>query len=397
MSPSKKQKLVHLDKDASTSDYAALISQVESEIDLEIAMRVRLTEALALRIAWAESLQDAIRKGNYVLFAASVCLIAYSPGTGNTSSESFRTTALNTLSMLEGPTHFITDPDPVPPPSTTSQNFIRPPPRKLTFTSNQVEFLYTRASSLLDDESNVNQLYILKCPMCGRTAFSKLQGILNHARLRHSLEWGTHDECIRACAVPDNSIDTNLGVEVGITLPDIRTLFRNAVVSKATSQTRLGENLAPTADDNNLDQQDTGTHLNQTLGLHADTSSLAPFLGKDVIRREIKMWDSDMSVEIEEETAPTRANSQQHSWRMPFAQRNAGDSFMSRLDQPPGKQLDSKGDVLDYSMPDVSLALHVDLVLLYMFYIMLDDTHCGPSNRRFWPRTIPLHCTHHYY
>jgi hypothetical protein len=67
MSPSKKQKLVHLDKDAPTPGYAAVISDVKSEIDLEIAMRLRLTETLASRIAWAESLQDAIRKGKYVL------------------------------------------------------------------------------------------------------------------------------------------------------------------------------------------------------------------------------------------------------------------------------------------------------------------------------------------
>lgn len=258
--------------------------------------------------------------------------------------------------MLEDPTRFITDPEPVPPPSTASQNFIRPPPRKPAAALNQAEFLYTRASSLFDDEGHFNQLYILKCPMCGRTTFTKLQGLLNHARLRHSLEWGSHDECVRACAVPDDSIDTNLGVEVGIALPSLRTLFRNAVVSKVAAQ-MSGENLVPATDVKTPDQHDTESHLNQTLGLHADTPSLAPYLGKDVIRREIKLWDSEMSVEIGEEATGTLGEYRHRSWRMPFAQRNTGDNFTSRLDQTHGKQSDLGAETIDGPMPDVSLFL----------------------------------------
>lgn len=67
MPPSKKQKLVHLGKDTPDNAYTSVISDVNSDIDLEIAMRVRLTETLASRIAWAQSLQDAIRNGEYLL------------------------------------------------------------------------------------------------------------------------------------------------------------------------------------------------------------------------------------------------------------------------------------------------------------------------------------------
>ena len=53
----------------------------------------------------------------------------------------------------------------------------------------------------------------------------------NHARISHALEWGTHEECVRACATVDPDLNVQDGIEVGVgtVLPGLRTLFEMAV------------------------------------------------------------------------------------------------------------------------------------------------------------------------
>jgi len=46
-----------------------------------------------------------------------------------------------------------------------------------------------------------DQVARLACPDCARTDFPSVQGLLNHCRLRHARELGSHDECIEQCAV----------------------------------------------------------------------------------------------------------------------------------------------------------------------------------------------------
>ena len=168
--------------------------------------------------------------------------------------------------------------------------------------------------------------YILTCPTCLRTSFTSLQGLLNHARIAHGIEWGSHDECIRACAVPqgigeggeqvnadERSRELNLedGTEVGTgagILPGLRSLFQIAVGDdphSASYHHRL---------DTGGDEGDErggggegegggsgGGHITRTLGLHKDTPALAPFLGRAVRRRGIRVWDDEGSeVDIDE-------------------------------------------------------------------------------------------------
>ncbi|KAJ1986000.1 hypothetical protein H4R33_003618 [Dimargaris cristalligena] len=50
------------------------------------------------------------------------------------------------------------------------------------------------------------------CPTCQREQFSTLQGFLNHTRLRHSVEFASHEEAVRLCGVPlDQPAETVVG------------------------------------------------------------------------------------------------------------------------------------------------------------------------------------------
>jgi hypothetical protein len=66
--------------------------------------------------------------------------------------------------------------------------------------------------------------------------------------------------------------------------------------------------------------------LNQTLGLHDESPALALFLGKDPIRRQIKVTDEDVEIE---DGADSMLSSRR--WRMPFARRH---SSLSSLPVP---------------------------------------------------------------
>jgi hypothetical protein len=60
--------------------------------------------------------------------------------------------------------------------------------------------------------------------------------------------------------------------------------------------------------------------LNQSLGLHDESPALAPFLGKVPIRRQIKVADEDLEVDIQGVNDYMSAS---RRWKMPFAHRNS--------------------------------------------------------------------------
>jgi len=164
----------------------------------------------------------------------------------------------------------------------------------------------------------------LKMPGCSRTSFTSLQGLLNHARLTHSLEWGTHDECIRACAIPDNDMDVENGIEVGLgpggILPALQTIFKMAVgatQNNGEEDPNTTENTVTLSDNEGSPQE--GSHLIQTLGLHSDSPALAPFLGKEAIRRQINVFDTTEELDLETLSTTT---CQMRSYKMTFASRN---------------------------------------------------------------------------
>ncbi|KAF8958354.1 hypothetical protein BDZ97DRAFT_62449 [Flammula alnicola] len=291
-----------------------LISDVNAEVDLEIALRQQLTETLESRITWGLILQKAIQ---------------------NASQETFRSVALDALSVLESPSLHILGQDPTPPPL-PPHLIPRPPPRK-AFPSSfkpKPSFLYTRSNPVVNAERTGHRhLYILKCPGCSRTTFTSLQGLLNHARLTHNLEWGTHDECIRACAVVDNDLDVEAGIEVALgpsgVLPGLRTIFQMAVGAQNRGKESLVGLQTTSKPTENQDLPPAGNHLNRTLGLHEDSPSLAPFLGKEAIRRQIKVWDEDEEIDVENGHGSDLQGKPQpkRPWKMPFAPRNFAENF----------------------------------------------------------------------
>jgi hypothetical protein len=225
------------------------------------------------------------------------------------------------LAITESSSECILAREPRGPPSSHHQN-IRPPRKTNLPFAKTKSFLYIRSSSL---GLGTQGLYRLQCPQCLRIAFSSLQGLLNHARLAHNLEWGTHDECIRACAVPGNETDVTGGVEVGLgpgVLPGLRTIFQMAVGAHNFQEEAQGKSIMTTS---SSQTPSMAPHLTQTLGLHEDSATLAPYLGKKAIRREIRGWDEDNQVDIEaliRPDVPINQNTRCH-WKMPFTQRNS--------------------------------------------------------------------------
>jgi hypothetical protein len=173
----------------------------------------------------------------------------------------------------------------------------------------------------------------IECPDCGRWNFSNLQGFLNHCRICHQREYGSHDECIRECSVLVASSERDWvlqnGSEItGVGIPSLRRLFEIAV-GKRTS-------LFPTPKPEPSSDQDTftvehkehlivggpepeGTHLSRTLGVHQETPALAAILGRRVARRQIRAFDEDEPVDIENNDDPPGTS---RRWKMKYSHRN---------------------------------------------------------------------------
>jgi hypothetical protein len=170
----------------------------------------------------------------------------------------------------------------------------------------------------------------LACPVCGRTDFSALQGLLNHARLSHQLEFLSHDECVAQSAVAFSDEDveqwestnergargTEVTVEGGI--PSLRRLFKIAVgESGIDSQGVEGRDVE--MEDGT---KSAATHLTRTLGHHIDTPALAPFLGRTPKRRCINVYGSeDDDVDIVS-LPESEVNKKRGRWRMEYTHRS---------------------------------------------------------------------------
>ncbi|KAF9565368.1 hypothetical protein CPC08DRAFT_759555 [Agrocybe pediades] len=307
MSSSKRRKLDNEEQFGNISQ--ALLSEISSEIDVEIAMKQQIVDTFESRIAWAMMLKESLLKN----------------GNGSASHATFKNVALDALSAAEESSDHILFRDPGAPPLMNPEKVPRAPRKVQTFGYKaKPSFLFLRSNPLVNPEGNSQyHLYLLKCPGCARTTFTSLQGLLNHARLTHGLEWGTHDECIRACAVVDNDLDVDAGIEVAVgpagILPGLRTIFQNAVAGANLMETvNQLESDAPATPREHSKKSSGGNHLIQTLGLHEDSPALAPFLGKEAIRREIRMFDEECDIDL---AATGNTQSKLH-WKMPFAPRN---------------------------------------------------------------------------
>jgi hypothetical protein len=184
------------------------------------------------------------------------------------------------------------------------------------------QFVYIQVpKSTVDDEL---QPMILRCSTCLKSSFSSLQGLYNHARITHQLDWGNHEECIKACAFPmepHELANLDKGMEVGAaSLPGVRTLFQRAL-----DEGRKAE-IIKKEDAIDVDEEPPSTninHLSSTLGLHQDTPALAALLGKEAKRRKIRIdEDEDALVDITfiDGGTPTRPVPR-NTWKMAFPAR----------------------------------------------------------------------------
>lgn len=274
---------------------------ISDEVGLEVAIRERLATTIEGRIQWALQLLDALSN-------------VKEPQDELLDSDEFQDAALDALEALEAPSSFLFDngvpeerspspsfspivPNPPPPlprvPKTRSSRTPKP--------SQQKKHLYIKLPSSASD----SQVATLACPTCSRTQFTTLQGLLNHARLAHGVEWASHDACIMACALPISADATAWelyerdGVEVpwGGNVVGLRRLFERAV---GVDGILPASPSAHATSDASLENSTTvpSTLLSRTLGLHADTPALAQFLGRAPKRRCIHVYNEGQNVDI---------------------------------------------------------------------------------------------------
>ncbi|KAF5382019.1 hypothetical protein D9615_004461 [Tricholomella constricta] len=353
--------------------------EVIAELDLEIALRRRLAETIDSRITWALVLQESLKKG------------------GNGSTTSFMEAAFDAISAIEMPINVLFTREICPKIAPVALNHVqpiripRPPPKQKAARKPNANFLYIRSADLEPpyDDNHV-RIYLLRCPTCLRKAFTSLQGLLNHARISHGLEWGTHDECVRACAVMDSELDVDLGIEVGLgpsgILPGLRSLFQMAVGAHQAIDSATEADVKSDKAGGKAEPPSASSHLVRTLGLHEDTPALAPFLGKQAARRGIKLWgNGDEFVDVDgvgddeahnlkglptcsmEGEATIRPTNSQRIWRMPFAHRNDSEP------EAPGK-VQEMGPVAN-TEPDLT---HISSTTPEPFKTA-DDRHPAPA------------------
>lgn len=217
------------------------------------------------------------------------------------------------------------------------------PPRKLLY--------------LLNRTTHPPQTVKLACPDCGKTSFSSLQGLLNHCRLSHSREFGSHDECVQRCAVLVETEEEQAwvianGSEVaGIGIPGLKRLFELAVgggqavvpILQATQPEVNNSERQQPSDSAALVQEVPAatpeaapSDLTRTLGHHIDTPSLAPFLGRESKRRSIRVYDEDVEVDVLGSKATTKSS----SWRMHYTHRSKARASLDEIVQTPVKPPD---------------------------------------------------------
>ncbi|KAG6331932.1 hypothetical protein ID866_7158 [Astraeus odoratus] len=287
-----------------TGDPAQLyvLQPLYDEVDLEIAVRERLLSTIEGRIQWATLLLSSLQHPHELQALPQ-----------SSDVDEFQDAALDALEALEAPSAFLFETATTEDPDATPRSFspllsipqqaqrsVKTRPSRAPKISQPKKLLYIR----LSPGTEANKLAVLTCPACGRTQFSTLQGLLNHARLAHGIEWASHDACITACAVLVTSDDDIYktyeqdGVEVpwGGNVVGLRRLFERAVGVESDFIAPLPHVAPPDV------TQDSAivpsTLLSRTLGLHADSPSLALFLGRAPKRRCIHVYNEEEDIDI---------------------------------------------------------------------------------------------------
>ncbi|KAL5512817.1 hypothetical protein ACEPAG_3083 [Sanghuangporus baumii] len=308
---------------------------LHEEIDLEIGLRARLTETVESRLTWALILQDVLEKqilnseGHDIQVLdgpnqfADLAIATYKAA--NASAELFLPAELPTyFGITENPT-----------PSTTTNDTSRSPlqnsHRSRHATRPQVQLHHedrvvkepNRYLYLRDTTSTPVMIYKIACPDCHRSDFPRLQGLLNHCRLKHHREFASHDECVQACAsvVPEDEQEfvVEHGLEVTGMRASLQRLFKMAVgsydgivaVPEAEEADELSDLVGPRSQ--TKEEMEGGMKdplfVTKTLGHHKDTPALAPFLGRAPKKRQIHVYDDNRPLDIikVDDDSPRRA------------------------------------------------------------------------------------------
>lgn len=272
---------------------------VAEQIDLEIALKKRLLAAAEARVEWAKVLRD-------ILLEERTASDVY-------HQSSFHDAAERVYEDIEDSCHIISSHKsrllrPITsgkPPVLQVTPIIEPPRTRKRITLNLTN-TPTHNGPILYQDRNTGATVKLTCVDCGRSDFPTIQGFLNHCRLAHSRIFNTHDECIQTSGVPIGRDEKEAfrlaGVEIHISnSTSIRGMFERAVGLEKAESDASGH------------VESVSTHLSRTLGVHALTPTLAPFLGKAVRKKQIHIFEEPGFIDImsADEEEPRRNNLRQ--------------------------------------------------------------------------------------
>ncbi|KIY45607.1 hypothetical protein FISHEDRAFT_27478, partial [Fistulina hepatica ATCC 64428] len=240
------------------------VEDMAADIDLEIRINERIAKTIDSRIAWASILKESLE--------------ATELKSSGGAYPQFQAVALNALQAVEEPSRMLLDHHPPPALGRVLPDARTPNSAPLASKPSRPKFLYWNSPEGLT--------CILRCPECARSSFTTLQGLLNHGRSTHKFEWLTHEDCIQACAVPHEELDVSVGVEVGGGTAGVRPALQS-IFKMAVEERQIRE------------ASEQGSHISRTLGIHDETPALAPFLGKEVQKRDINIWGEEENVDID--------------------------------------------------------------------------------------------------
>jgi hypothetical protein len=236
------------------------------------------------------------------------------------------------------PPHFTSEAVPTPSATSSTNPYTRPYTRH-TRLRRSPSSIRPPSQHLYIRDSSTNTIARLACPDCSREDFPRVQSLLNHCRIQHAREFGSHDECIRGCAIQVPADEEAWVIENGselrnVSLPSLQRLFEMAVgdvgspleISQVNNPSSVLQDVSP--EHNTVTGREcllsstsahTSTHLSRTLGHHVDTPALAPFLGRAPKRRSITTYDENAPVDIDGSAHVIPGRRQ---WRMPLTHRS---------------------------------------------------------------------------
>ncbi|KAH9080267.1 hypothetical protein EDB83DRAFT_960416 [Lactarius deliciosus] len=329
------------DTAAPQSGYAVARQLVLEELDLEIRVRQRLKETIESRIGWATCLQTSLNAVREDQGSESTV--------DTTGTNVFQLAATDALHVAETPilpilsresrfpSGFTSEAIPTPPATSSTNPYARPYTR-LARSRRSPSSIRPAPQHIYIRDSSTNTIARLACPDCARGDFPRVQSLLNHCRIQHGREFGSHDECIRGCAVQVPADEEAWVIENGselrnVSLPSLRRLFEMAVgdvgspleISPVNDAPSVHQDVSP--EHITMSGRETlrssapthaSTHLSRTLGHHVDTPALAPFLGRAPKRRSITTYDEYASVDIDGSPHVTPGR----RWRIPLTHRS---------------------------------------------------------------------------